>query len=497
MTLADTLDDWTFVRSDGPLMSFQPTTLENVGIGRRRGGRWAQWPWGALAGGASVVVGVLAGAAPMVLFGLLGVVVSVTGFLVFPVLTVFGILLLRPAIDDAAAQFALGPANALGAIGVAVFVGGAALMLARGPRLNLPAVTVPFIAFLLVALATIRYAPLPTEALGFWIQLCALFLMFCVCAKLFREPKDLRRLVAVVLASAVLPVLVALFQLGTGTNLEDAGKGAAAAAPGTISHPNGLSFFLMLVLAIGLVVALDGPPRRLRLPLGIGLALGAAAFIGTYTRSAWVGLAVVLMLLATVQYRRLFVVGGIALIVVTIAVPSTVKSIEERFSDLSPSSASYSTNSFTWRLENWGRMLPYATENPVKGQGLGSYLPLTDEEFGRFDYDFIQPGFRPGEQIVYAHNDYLFLAVETGFPGAFLWLCVFIGLAFSMWRARSCPAVRPLATALFAVVLATMVGSGFDNVVLYTVVLLPLMAVCGAVAGVHQEWRRTQSGSTG
>lgn len=476
-------------------MSFHPTTLRAPGLVRRPPARWKEpAAWAAGVGAISLVVGLLSASAPMVMFGLLGVILSAVAFLTWPMVAVLGVLLIRPTIDDTAQQLALGPANALGAIGIAVFVGGVAVLLVRGGRLHVPSVTVPFVAFLALGLVTVSYAPSPTEAIGFWIQLCSLFLMFWLCATLFREPSDLRRLVAVVLASAAIPIAVALFQLATGTNLEDAGKGSAAAAPGTISHPNGLSFFLMIVLAVGLVMALDRPPRRLRLPLGIGLALGAAAFVGTYTRSAWVGLAAVLVLLATVQYRRLFLVGGLALILLTVAVPSTVSAVEERFADLSPSSASYSTNSFTWRLDNWTRMFPYATEHPLKGHGLGSYLPLTDVEFGRFDYDFQAPGFRPGTQVVYAHNDYLFLAVELGFAGAFLWFCVFAGLAYAMWRARQCPAVRPLATAMLGVALATAVGSGFDNVVLYTVVLLPLMAVSGAVAGVHQQWKSLRTG---
>ena len=146
----------------------------------------------------------------------------------------------------------------------------------------MPAVTVPFVAFLAVALTAVSYAPVPAEAIGFWVQSRPRSSwMFCLCAKLFREPSDLRRLVAVVLLSVALPILVALFQLATGTNLEDAGKGSGAAAPGTIGHPNGLSFLLMVAITVGLVVALEGPPRRLRIPLTIGLVLGTAAFIGT------------------------------------------------------------------------------------------------------------------------------------------------------------------------------------------------------------------------
>ena len=229
-------------------MSYQPTTLRNVGLVRRPASRWAQnAAWVAGVGGTSILVGLLAGAAPMALFGVLGVVLSAVAFLGWPVLAVFGVLLLRPAIDDTGAQLALGPANALGAIGIGVFVGGAALLLVRGPRMRMPAVTVPFVAFLAVALTAVSYAPVPAEAIGFWVQLTSLFLMFCLCAKLFREPSDLRRLVAVVLLSVALPILVALFQLATGTNLEDAGKGSGAAAPGTIGHPNGLGFLLMVV----------------------------------------------------------------------------------------------------------------------------------------------------------------------------------------------------------------------------------------------------------
>jgi O-antigen ligase len=478
-------------------MEVQPTTLDNLGPLRRSSGPIAERAgWATIAGSSSVLAGLLAGTAPMVLFGLVGIVGSAIAFVSWPTLSMLGVLLIRPAIDTAATQLVLGPANALGAIGIAVFVGGGAYLVLRGPRIRVPLVTVPFVAFLAVGLATVRYAPSPTEALGFWLQLCSLFVMFCLGVRLFRTPSALKKLLAVVLASAVVPTLVALFQLATGTNLVTEGKGSSAAVAGTISHPNGLSFFLLIVLAVGLVVALEGAPRRLRAPLGIGLALGAGAFLGTYTRSAWVGLAVVLLVLATVHYRRLFAVGGVALVALAIAVPSSVTAVEGRFSDLSPSSTSYSTNSFQWRLENWSRMTPYATDRPLTGHGLASYLPLTDQEFGRFDYDFIVRGSVPGEEVVYAHNDYLYLAVEMGIPGAVLWLSIFLGLILVMARARACPTVRPLATALLAVVAALMVASGCDNVVLYTVVLLPLMALCGAVAGLHQEWRRNELGGS-
>jgi hypothetical protein len=177
-------------------MSYQPTTLRGVGLVRRPARRWAEnAAWAGGVGVISILVGLLAGAAPMVLFGVLGVVLSAIAFLGWPVLAIFGVLLLRPAIDDTGAQIVLGPANALGAIGVAVFVGGIALLLVRGPRMRMPAVTVPFVAFLAVALTAVSYAPSPTEAIGFWVQLTSLFLMFCVCAKLFRETSDLRKLV--------------------------------------------------------------------------------------------------------------------------------------------------------------------------------------------------------------------------------------------------------------------------------------------------------------
>ena len=170
MPAADTLGDWTFVRYAGPVMSFHPTTSSSVTLVRRPAARWAHTAaWAAGGGAASLVVGVLAGEAPMVLFGLLGIALSAVAFLTWPALTVMGLVLIRPAIDDSADQLVLGPANALGAIGVAIFVGGVAFLLARGFRLHIPAVTVPFAAFLAVGLTAVSYAPDPTEAIGFWI----------------------------------------------------------------------------------------------------------------------------------------------------------------------------------------------------------------------------------------------------------------------------------------------------------------------------------------
>ena len=110
------------------------------------------------------------------------------------------------------------------------------------------------------------------------------------------------------------------------------------------------------------------------LPLGIGLALGAAASSAP-TRdppgSDW-------RCLVAARDRPVpapLPGGRLALIGAHDRLPSTVKVVEERFSDLSPSSASYSANSFEWRLENWAPDVPLRNRQaPLKGHGLGSYL---------------------------------------------------------------------------------------------------------------------------
>jgi O-antigen ligase len=453
--------------------------------GRARNGAAAA-AWVGAAGALGVITGVLAGAAPIVPLGLLGICAAVGLYVSAPAAMLMALLLARPALQGVAESISFGGVNVLGFMSAGTLVGGLAFLAWRRPRLPL---TVPLLGalFLLWALASLTWSFDRADGISDWLGFAIFFVVFAVAAAVVRTPADFHRLVGVIVASLVIPILVGLLQIATGTRVVKEGY---AAIEGTLVHPNAYSMLLLGGLVLTLVAFLEARSGRRRHVLGAILVLGCVCFFMTFARSAWVVFAGVFCVLAVVHYRRLVVAALLVLVVATVAVPQTVGQVAGRFADLSPTSAAYSNNSLTWRMLLWERMLPYAEERPLRGQGLATFLPLTNQEIGVFDYRFQTESGSAAYQEFYPHNDYLWVFTELGVPGLVLWVAILLALAVVGLRARGSPALRPYGIALAALVLGTMVMSATDNVKSSIDLLLILFAVGGALAGLSRCARR-------
>jgi O-antigen ligase len=229
--------------------------------------------------------------------------------------------------------------------------------------------------------------------------------------------------------------------------------------------------------------------------VALEVLLSFAAFFLTYTRSAWIGLAVVMVLLAVIQYRRLIPLTVLAALTLVVAVPSTVDQVERRFGDLSSTSPQYSANSWQWRLDHWDHMKAYAASEPYVGHGLASFRPLTFQEYGSENNQFPIDGPDDG---IYPHNDFLGMAVELGYIGAALWIMVLLGLMALTWRARRVPELKPWASGAFALICGVALISAVDNIQLNTGMMFYVLALAGAVVGAMRRYPmtvRTAAGS--
>ncbi|HET8673512.1 MAG TPA: O-antigen ligase family protein, partial [Thermoleophilaceae bacterium] len=391
--------------------------------------------------------------------------------------------------------------------------GGALALAIAAPRLPGHRVILPLGAFLLFVLpfvpispshdeglrpawlylpkTSIRYLPQPSAELEDWLRLASVLVAFMLTAWAVRDARRLRRLVAAVLVSAVVPVVIGLKQLAQGELVVRAGF---KAIQGPFTHPNYFAFYLVVILTLGLVAFIEDRRLAVRAPLAGLLAAALLCLFETYTRSAWIGFCGVVLLLGVLRYKRLFVAGALALVVAAFAFPSSVHKVEQRFGDLSSRSASASSNSWTWRTGEWRRMLPYGYRRPFTGQGYGSYNRLTVQEFGTQDpnYPTIADRNHPGESELgfAAHNDYVRAFVEDGVPGLVLWVLFLTGLVAVTWRGRRAGGgVAPYACAGVAIGCALIVMSGADNISGYTVVLVYAAALAGAVAGATRRAR--------
>lgn len=467
---------------------------------RARAGSGVRLPWILLAGLLALAVGVLAATSPWVLICVAAVVAATVAILRWPLQAVLTLLAVRASSKS---QF----------LDLLVVLAGALALLIAAPRLGGRRVWLPFGVLLLIALPTVPFHASPDEGaapawlflpkihqaylprlsveLQLWLRLAAGLVVFLLGCWVVRSERDLRRVVVGTLVSAVVPVVWALVQFGSG---HFAVRANVKAIEGPFSHPDYFALYLVVVLTVCVVALFETRRTALRAMLYALLALGGFCLLETYMRGAWIGFALILVVLGVLRYRSLFILGAVLLVVAFVSFPGTVHKVEKRFGDLSTKSAAEANNSWTWRTGQWRRMLPYGSHKPLTGQGFGSYSRLTVKEFGTEDphYGTIFDRTHAATSVrgFDAHNDYVRMFVEMGVPGILLWIAVLLGLLGTAFRARRAPPVAPWACAGVAIMIAIIVMSAGTNVQASTVVLVYVAALMGALTGAASAYGR-------
>ncbi len=281
---------------------------------------------------------------------------------------------------------------------------------------------------------------------------------------------------------AIPPIVVALWQLRTGTGFLEPGD--IVRIQGTFSHPNSMGQFLatLVLIVVAGVPRSRGRDRLWRLAVAVGLSLLVAL---TYSRTAILVLATGLIALLLLQVRlgKRAVLRSVAVVAVFALLGWIVAGgfVRQRFSDVSFGSAAVqgalagaSENSFTWRLINWAGLIRLGLAHPVMGHGAGMTTqlnPVVNENSGvPFN----------------AHDDFVRFFFEGGLLGLFCY--VVYGALLCRWAVR-----RPAAAGLgvgAALLAMFFLTAGTTELSLHTAnqytlyALLALAATSGA-AGVR------------
>lgn len=266
--------------------------------------------------------------------------------------------------------------------------------------LSLP-LSKPFLVLLIFSFLSVVLSANLYDGLQEWVRLLSFYVIYLVFTCAIKNKDDIKKLVAIFLISIIMPAVVAIYQLFTGTgNLETAGFNRVM---GTFAHPMQFSYFLLFIITLLLVLSLESKRKDL-----IFLAVSSSLFLSfllyySYTRAAWLGLVAILVVLGYMRYRKLLYAVPIFLIIMAIFFSST---IAERFEDLNFTKARAAGewgNSLDARYRTWGDTAPLFLKNPVIGNGYGTSEIVVEEA---------------------PHNDYLKLLAETGILGfgAYLWL---------------------------------------------------------------------------
>jgi O-antigen ligase len=296
-----------------------------------------------------------------------------------------------------------------------------------------------------------------TEALIAVTKLFAGVLMLAVLEQLLPgHPERVKQLLMTVLASAVVPVGVALVQGVTGTgSLDTPGFNRVY---GTSVHPVSLATYLIIVLivAVGLV-----GQRNHRRALLVLIGASAVALFWTYTRSAWL-IAALGLLLVLFRVRRVLVVPAI---IALIAVPFLRPDIAARFADLSNRQSALTddaANSLVWRFGYWEDVLAVSSDYRLTGVGLDTVSMWTSL------------GLQP-------HNIFVQAYVELGVIGLLLLTAAFgaIGLQFRRRRRSATTSLERLTANIAGIVaLCIFIQALTTNPLAGTVTWWYLAAAC-------------------
>ncbi|CAM3457844.1 O-antigen ligase family protein [Cytobacillus oceanisediminis] len=210
---------------------------------------------------------------------------------------------------------------------------------------------------------------------------------------------------------------------------------------GFFDNPNFFGSYLVLVLAISLLVYFISDKKKSPIFLFI-LNTHFAALLYSQTRSAWLGVLVLLVfigvfiLLQNRMYFKKFFIASISFVVLFLAVNFTESSsISNRFTsivkDANEAILEENMHAGSSRMYIWKKSFPLVFEYFWLGSGpdtLGEVFPYNEEEYEQY--------FHTTNIIVdKAHNEYLHMAITMGVPALFAYLALIFTILYKAFRA--------------------------------------------------------------
>jgi putative inorganic carbon (HCO3(-)) transporter len=297
------------------------------------------------------------------------------------------------------------------------------------------------------ALVSVLVAVNRGPAVEWNLRLLAGVMMFTVVEQLVRRrPAFAGQLVAAVVASLVVPLLVATVQaLGSAPTV-----GGIARVEGTFAHPNPFATYLAmaLLLLVALCVVARGASRWAAV---VAIAWTAWILLETQARGAWLAALIGLVLLGIGLERRILVFLVVGVGAAVALVPSTLDRLgdlsEEKYTGTDPA------NSLEWRIGYWERLVASnSTAGRISGIGL--------EQVQRTSPEALQP-----------HNVFVQTYVELGVFGVAALVAVVVG--FGLWlrhrlAVSATPFERATAWAAVAIAVSLLTQFGSENLLTNT-----------------------------
>lgn len=396
-------------------------------------------------------------------------------FFVSPEISIIAFISVRPLLDTfntytvvSYQNFSL---NLNAILGLAIFLFGIVLIIYRKMSLKIPGITIlPF--FLFFGVISVFVSEHPIISLEEILKILGIFILYIIAYNWAKNAQLTKNIKYAILVSSSVPILVSFWQLFTQSGLNYGLLNNRVF--GTFVHPNILGFFLVIIIALLLSEYLISKNKKI-LYLFIPVLI---PFIFTYTRGAWLGLAVLLCVLGAMIYRKQLIIALAVIILLFLSLQAAqfiaVNQFDYDLKDI-PLYARLMTrgeedDSIAWRLKVWNEMSPLIWQAPLTGHGLGMYPYLRSNQ----TIDIYE--------ATEAHNDYLRLAIEVGLLGTaayvLLWMTILRKNLRTFFATKSRKEkIRPAIAC--GLIISFLIMSFADNILEATAVMWVFWTVLG------------------
>jgi len=403
-------------------------------------------------------------AAAIMLIGFVGLFVCL-----YPQKYVILFLIFRPTLDIFTEYRFAGGLNCASVATILFVVFGGLLLFKRGlGKIRSSRVLVKlnkiFFVYIAISFASIIHSSNFIISIADIMRLTAIIVSLNYAFVYFSDIKGQQTLFNSVICSAVIPLLLGLYQYKFGAgNLLTEGFNRIY---GTFYHPNIYAFYLAIMFFLGLhMLRREGIKRNIRFFLCLFIMVVAFELYYTFSRGIWISLALMLCF-AFLSFKQSGKMFFIALIIAGLFL--TYPKIMERFADLQKP-GTYGVNSMEGRILLWKRTAVAIMRHPVIGNGLGMY----EEKFA-----------------IMSHNDYLRITYETGILGILAYLFFQFSImsnAVWSWIRATYASMRVRYTTIICLIGVVLIASVTDNLARSMVVILYVFSAVGALIGMRDQ----------
>ena len=295
---------------------------------------------------------------------------------------------------------------------------------------------IPWLLFTIWCAASFFYTYNLVATITETIKLASLFGLFGICYIMTQKDQALFKngFLKAATAAAIIPIAMGLYQFITRTGIDI--DEVSNRIYGTFAHPNVLGTFalLLLIIVVREILATEQTQADL-LDLKKDSSLKWATLfllfiiLLTYTRIAWIGSALLFLIIGFRYYKKLLAYTlGALLLVYILFFPINRYLVNNYNINLQSSpivlrltARNQDSDSIRWRTNLITKVLPLFKEKYLVGYGYGTFARVWDDNK---DIENLW------DNTSEAHNDYIKVAFESGVIGLALFLLIFVVLLY-------------------------------------------------------------------